>query len=65
METVLSHLEKTYGDTDRKPRLQDGLWRTKELALDMECLKEGSFWEELDELNVEIIIRESFAEEII
>lgn len=36
----------------------------KELASDMEYLKEGSFWEELDELNVEIRIRETLADSI-
>ena len=36
----------------------------KELASDMEYLKEGSFLEELDELNVEIRIRETLADSI-
>ena len=36
----------------------------KELASDMEYLKEGSFLEELDELNVEVRIRETLADSI-
>lgn len=36
----------------------------KELASDMEYLKEGSFLEELDELNVEVRTRETLADSI-
>lgn len=72
-ETVLSRLEKTYGDTDREAgfvgRIREIAGRIaedcyKELASDMEYLKEGSFLEELDELNVEIRIRETLADSI-
>ena len=73
MEAVLSRLEKTYGDTDREAgfvgRIREIAGRIaedsyKELASDMEYLKEGSFLEELDELNVEIRIRETLADSI-
>ena len=62
MEAVLSRLEKTYGDTDREAgfvgRIREIAGRIaedcyKDLASDMEYLKEGSFLEELDELNVQ------------
>ena len=73
MESVISRLEKTYGDTDREAgfvgrireiagRIAEDCYR--ELASDMEYLKEGSFLEELDELNVEIRIRETLADSI-
>jgi len=73
MEAVISRLEKTYGDTDREAgfvgRIREIAGRIaedcyKELALDMEYLKEGSFLEELDELNVEVRIRETLADSI-
>ena len=73
MEAVISRLEKTYGDTDRDAgfvgRIREIAGRIaedcyKELASDMEYLKEGSFLEELDELNVEIRIRETLADSI-
>ena len=73
MEAVISRLEKTYGDTDRKAgfvgRIREIAGRIaedcyKELASDMEYLKEGSFLEELDELNVEVRIRETLADSI-
>ena len=73
MEAVLSRLEKTYGDTDREAgfvgRIRELAGRIaedcyKELASDMEYLKEGSFLEELDELNVEVRIRETLADSI-
>ena len=73
MEAVLSRLEKTYGDTDREAgfvgRIREIAGRIaedcyKELASDMAYLKEGSFLEELDELNVEIRIRETLADSI-
>ena len=73
MEAVLSRLEKTYGDTDREAgfvvRIREIAGRIaedcyKELALDMEYLKEGSFLEELDELNIEVRIRETLADSI-
>ncbi len=72
-EAVLSRLEQTYGDTDREAgfvgRIREIAGRIaedcyKELASDMEYLKEGSFLEELDELNVEIRIRETLADSI-
>ena len=73
MESMISRLEKTYGDTDREAgfvgRIREIAGRIaedcyKELASDMEYLKEGSFLEELDELNVEIRIRETLADSI-
>ena len=73
MEAVLSRLEKTYGDTDMEAgfvgRIREIAGRIaedcyKELASDMEYLKEGSFLEELDELNVEVRIRETLADSI-
>ena len=73
MEAVISRLEKTYGDTDREAgfveRIREITGRIaedcyKELASDMEYLKEGSFLEELDELNVEVRIRETLADSI-
>ena len=72
-EAVLSRLEQTYGDTDREAgfvgRIREIAGRIaedcyKELASDMEYLKEWSFLEELDELNVEIRIRETLADSI-
>ena len=73
MEAVISRLEKTYGDTDKEAgfagRIREIAGRIaedcyKELASDMEYLKEGSFLEELDELNVETRIRETLADSI-
>ena len=73
MEAVISRLEKTYGDIDREAgfvgRIREIAGRIaedcyKELASDMEYLKEGSFLEELDELNVEVRIRETLADSI-
>lgn len=73
MEAVISRLEKTYGDTDREAgfvgRIREIAGRIaedcyKELASDMEYLKEGSFLEELDELNVEVRIWETLADSI-
>ena len=73
MESVISRLEKTYGDTDREAgfvgRIREIAGRIaedcyKELASDMEYLKEGSFLEELDELNVEVRIRETLADSL-
>ncbi|MDE7425919.1 MAG: DUF3849 domain-containing protein [Lachnospiraceae bacterium] len=72
-EAVLSHLEKTYGETDREAgfagRIREIADRIaedcyKEIAEGMEYLKEESFLEELDELNVEIRIRETLADSI-
>lgn len=73
MEAVISRLEKTYGDTDREAgfvgRIREIAGRIaedcyKELASDMEYLKEGSFLEELDELNMEVRIWETLADSI-
>ncbi len=72
-EAVLSRLEQTYGDIDREAgfvgRIREIAGRIaedcyKELASDMEYLKEGSFLEELDKLNVEVRIRETLADSI-
>ena len=73
MEAVLSRLEQTYGDTDMEAgfvgRIREIAGRIaedcyKELASDMEYLKEGSFLEELDGLNVEVRIRETLVDSI-
>ena len=73
MEAVISRLEKTYGDTDMEAgfvgRIREIAGRIaedcyKELASDMEYIKEGSFLEELDELNIEVRIRETLADSI-
>jgi len=72
-ERVLDKLESIYGDTDKKAgfieRIREIAGRIaedcyKELASDMEYLKEGSFLEELDELNVAVRLRETLADSI-
>ena len=72
-DAVLRRLEKTYGETDRNAgfteRIREISTRIamdcyKELAADMEYLKEGSFLEELDGFNVEMRIRETLADSI-
>ena len=72
-EAVLNHLVKTYGETDREAgfagRIREIADRIaedcyKEIAEGMEYLKEESFLEEFDELNVEIRIRETLADSI-
>ena len=72
-ERVLDKLESIYGDTDKEAgfieRIREIAGRIaedcyKELASDMEYLKEGSFLEELDELNVAVRLRETLADSI-
>ena len=72
-ERVLDKLESIYGDTDKEAGFIDRIREIagriaedcyKELALDMEYLKEGSFLEELDELNVAVRLRETLADSI-
>ena len=70
---VLDRLERIYGETDRETgfidrireiagRIADDCY--KGLASDMEYIKEGSFLEELDELNVEVRLRQTLADSI-
>jgi hypothetical protein len=70
---VLDRLERIYGETDREAgfierireiagRIADDCY--KELASDMEYIKEGSYMEELDELNVEVRLRQTLADSI-
>ena len=72
-EAVLDRLERTYGETDKEAgfvsRIKEIAERIaedyyKEIASDMEYLKEGSFLEELDALNVEVRVRETLADSI-
>ena len=72
-EKVLDKLESIYGDTDKEAGFIDRIREItgriaedcyKELASDMEYLKEGSFLEELDELNVAVRLRETLADSI-
>jgi len=72
-EAVLDRLEGIYGETDAQAGFTDRIREIAgriaeecylELAMDMEYLKEGSFLEELDELNIEVRIRETLADSI-
>ncbi|MBQ4059942.1 MAG: hypothetical protein IJD40_13600, partial [Lachnospiraceae bacterium] len=72
-EAVLDRLEGIYGETDAQAGFTDRIREIagriaeecyRELATDMEYLKEGSFLEELDELNIEVRIRETLADSI-
>ena len=72
-EAVLDRLERIYGETDAEAGFPDRIREIagriaedcyKELAADMEYIKEGSFLEELDELNVEVRLRETLADSI-
>lgn len=72
-EAVLDRLEGIYGDTNKEAGFTDRIREIAariaqdcygELASDMEYLKEGSFLEELDELNVAVRIRETLADSI-
>ncbi len=67
-EVVLNHLEKIYGATDQEDdfvnRIKELANRIaedsyKELTSSMEYHKEGSFLEELDELNIEVRLKET------
>lgn len=70
---VLDRLEKTYGDTNKEAgfmgRIREIAERIaedcyKEISSDMEYVKEGSFLEDLDELNLELRLRETLADSI-
>lgn len=72
-EAVLDRLEGIYGDTNKKAGFTDRIREIAariaqdcygELASDMEYLKEGSFLEELDELNIAVRVRETLADSI-
>ncbi len=72
-EAVLNRLEGIYGDTNKETRFVDRIREIAsriaqdcygELASDMEYLKEGSFLEELDELNIAVRVRETLADSI-
>ncbi|MGR5608256.1 DUF3849 domain-containing protein [Enterocloster clostridioformis] len=72
-EAVLDRLEGIYGDTNKEAGFTDRIREIAariaqdcygELASDMEYLKEGSFLEELDELNVAVRVRETLADSI-
>ncbi len=72
-EAVLDRLEGIYGETDRQAGFTDRIREIAariasdcygELASDMEYLKEGSFLEELDGLNVAVRVRETLADSI-
>ena len=72
-EAVLDRLEQIYGDTDKDAGFVDRIREIasriaedcyKELASDMEYLKEGSFLEELDGLNISLRIRETLSDSI-
>lgn len=72
-EAVLDRLEGIYGDTSKEAGFTDRIREIAariaqdcygEIASDMEYLKEGSFLEELDELNVAVRVRETLADSI-
>ena len=72
-EAVIDRLEQTYGETNKEAGFADRIREIasriagdcyEELASDMEYLKEGSFMEELDELNIGVRIRETLADSI-
>ena len=72
-DTVLAQLEKTYGATDNSNSFESRLMEIAgrvaedyygELMQDMSYAKEGSFLEELDELNVGLRLRETLSASI-
>lgn len=72
-DVVLECLERTYGETDKEngfvSRIREIAERIaedcyQEIASDMEYLKEGSFLEKLDGLNVEVRIKQTLADSI-
>ncbi|MDE7203501.1 MAG: DUF3849 domain-containing protein, partial [Lachnospiraceae bacterium] len=72
-DAVLAQLEKTYGAIDKDSSFEGRLMEIagriaqdyyKELLPDMSYLKEGSFLEELDELNVGLRLRETLSASI-
>ena len=67
---VLAQLEKTYGETDKNNSFEGRLMEIagriaedyyREIMQDMSYAKEGSFLEELDELNVGLWLRETLS----
>ncbi len=72
-DVVLAQLEKTYGATENSNSFEGRLMEIagriaedyyRELLPDMSYSKEGSFLEELDELNVEVRLRETLSASI-
>ena len=72
-QAVLERLEGIYGDTNKEAGFTDRIREIasriaqdcyEELASDMEYLKEGSFLEELDKLNIAVRVRETLADSI-
>ena len=72
-EAVIDRLEGIYGETNRQAGFTDRIREIaarialdcyEELASDMEYLKEGSFLEELDGLNIAVRVRETLADSI-
>ncbi|NBK92913.1 DUF3849 domain-containing protein [bacterium 1XD21-13] len=72
-EAVIDRLEGIYGDTNKEAGFTDRIREIAariaqdcygELASDMEYLKEGSFLEELDELNIAVRVRETLTDSI-
>ena len=72
-DAVLAQLEKTYGATDKGSSFEGRLMEIagriaedyyEELMQDMSYAKEGSFLEELDELNVGLRLRETLSASI-
>lgn len=72
-ETVLAQLEKTYGETDKNSSFEQRIMEIsnriafdyyEELLSEIEYVKEGSFLEELDELNVGVRIRDTLSSSI-
>ncbi len=72
-EAVLDCLEGIYGDTNKEAGFTDRIREIAariaqdcygKLASDMEYLKEGSFLEELDGLNIAVRVRETLADSI-
>lgn len=72
-ETVLAQLEKTYGETDKNSSFEQRIMEIsnrialdyyEELLPEIECVKEGSFLEELDELNVGVRLRDTLSSSI-
>ncbi|MCM1539984.1 MAG: hypothetical protein NC121_01855 [Blautia sp.] len=72
-EAVLDRLEQIYEDTSKEAGFMDRIREIvshiagdcyKAFASDMEYLKEGSFLEKLDELNIGVHIRETLEDSI-
>lgn len=72
-KTVLAQLEKTYGETDKNSSFEQRIMEIsnrialdyyEELLPEIEYVKEGSFLEELDELNVGVRLRDTLSSSI-